>query len=121
MYSNLTNAQFKYQQRFHLAGLGKTDISEELFTVYKVQDGEMKESTKIGDVTFTVWGRMHSRPGVTLRTCFKGELAEKASRLQENDVYTASGNLVVSGGNPVPWLSATAFSVERIQLDHESL
>jgi|SRR5208282_4115292 len=109
MYNTLTNAQFKYQQRFRTAGLGKTDITEETFTVYKVQAGDMKESSKIGDLTFTVWGRMHSRPGTTLRTCFKAELAEKAYKLEAGDVYIASGNLVPCQTPPFIWLSGTQF------------
>lgn len=118
MYQNLTNAQFKYQQRFRLAGLGKTDVTEETFTVYKTQAGNMKESGKIGDLVFTVWGRMHSHPGTTLRTCFKGELAEQASKIQEGCLYTASGNLVT--GQTGVWMSATTFKSEDI-FRHEEL
>jgi hypothetical protein len=121
MYNTLTNAQFKYQQRFQRAGLGKVDINEEGFRVYKVQAGDMKESGKVGDLTFTVWGRMIARPGVTLRTCFKGELAEQAFKLEAGDKYIASGNLITCPTGV--WLSATQYefvesSREGAESDH---
>lgn len=105
----LTAKQFNYGTRYQAAGLGKDDITGLVCSVRRVQEQEMKESGKVGDLTYTVWLNVTSKPGVVIRTCFMSVLAEKAETLKVGDGIAVSGNIINS--NRGPWLKASNFEL----------
>ena len=105
----LTPKQFNYSTRYQSAGLGKDDVSALQCVVRRLQEGECKESGKVGDLTYTVWLNPTTKPGVVLRTCFMSLLAEKAEKLVVGDVISIHGNIINSFKGP--WLKATNFEM----------
>jgi len=98
---NLTNKQFNYQQRYQAIGLGKDDLSNLEGIVSRVQEGDMKESGKVKDVTFTFWFRPFSKPGAVLRCCAMGALAEQLQKkVDEGCTASISGNIILSRTGP---------------------
>jgi hypothetical protein len=120
---NLTNKQFNYQQRYQAIGLGKDDISNLEGIVSRVQEGDMKESNTVKDVTFTFWFRPFSKPGAVLRCSAQGALAEQNhARIEEGCTAVISGNIVLSRTGPWVKLSETEVkSGGRIQPAQDEL
>jgi hypothetical protein len=98
---NLTNKQFNYQQRYQAIGLGKDDITNLEGEVSRVQEGDMKESNKVKDFTFTFWFRPFSKPGAVLRCTAMGALAEQLHKqVEEGCTALISGNIITSRTGP---------------------
>lgn len=102
----LNRTQFSYGTRYQRSGFGKDDIVGLTGVVRRVQEQEMKESGKVGDVTFTFWFIPTTKPGLVMRVCAMGILAEEAEKLKENDVLNLSCNIIPSNKGGY-WYKAT--------------
>jgi len=115
---NQTNKQFNYATRYQRVGLGKDDITKLEGVVRKVQAGDMEESGKVGDYTFTFWFVPFSKPGCVLRCCAMGMLAERLQKTEAEDVVSISGN-IISGLRP--WVKLSDTEIIKVRGTGEEL
>jgi hypothetical protein len=115
----LNRQQFNHVTRYSRIGIGRQDIENLFGIVRRVQAKEMTESSKVGDVTFTVWVFVPAK-GVTLRVRYEGILAETAER------NLAVGTQLHFSGSIVPdritgWVRGTSYELVQSRLPLEGV